>query len=170
MSGQRDKDIGVGKISGAFGVKGWIKIFSYTDPIENILNYSPWTIRKGSAIRTVTVIDGKLQGRSVVALLEGIGDRDQAQALAGFDVFIKQEQLPEASAGEYYWSDLVGLKVETTQGVDLGVVDSLLATGANDVLIVHGERDRAIPFLQGQTIKNIDFDSGKIIVDWDPEF
>ena len=166
----RQQHINVGKISGVFGVKGWVKVFSFTYIRENILNYSPWLLKKGSETRTVAVIDGKLQGKAVVAQLDGINDRDQAAGLMGWDIFITPEQLPKAAEGEYYWSDLIGLTVETTLGVQLGVVDSLLETGANDVLIVQGDRERVIPFLQKQTIMNIDLDAGRIIVDWDPEF
>ena len=166
----KQQHITVGKISGVFGIKGWVKVFSFTDPRENILNYSPWLLKKGSETRSIAVTDGKLQGKAVVAQLDGINDRNQAVGLTGWDIFITPEQLPKTAKGEYYWSDLIGLKVETTLGVQLGVVDSLLETGANDVLIVKGERERVIPFLQKQTIMNIDLDAGRIIVDWDPEF
>jgi len=166
----KQQHLNIGKISGVFGVKGWIKVFSFTDPRENILHYSPWILKKDSETRLVAVTDGKLQGKGVVAQLDGIDDRNQAAGLMGWDIFIMPEQLPKAAEGEYYWSDLIGLNVETTLGVQLGVVDSLLETGANDVLIVKGERERVIPFLQKQTIMNIDTDAGKIIVDWDPGF
>ena len=166
----KQQQINVGKISGVFGVKGWVKVFSFTDPRENILNYSPWLLKKNSEARLVAVIDGKLQGKAIVAQLDGVNDRDHAASLTGWEIFITAEQLPEAAKGEYYWSDLIGLNVETNLGVQLGVVDNLLETGANDVLIVKGERERVVPFLQGQTIMNIDLDAGKIIVDWDPEF
>jgi len=162
--------ISVGKISGVFGVKGWVKVFSFTDPRENILTYSPWLLKKSGETKTVNVVDGQLQGKTIVAQLTGVNDRDQAASLMGWDVFITQEQLPKTAKGEYYWSELIGLNVETIDGVQLGVVDSLLETGANDVIIVQGERERVIPFLQGQTIINIDLGAGKIIVDWDPEF
>lgn len=166
----RQQQINIGRISGVFGVKGWLKVFSFTDSRENILNYSPWLLKKDSETRLVAVIDGKLQGKAVVAQLDGINDRDQAASLMGWDIFITPEQLPKAAKGEYYWSDLIGLKVETNLGVQLGVVDCLLETGANDVLLVKGERERVIPFLQGQTIINIDLDAGRMVVDWDPEF
>jgi len=162
--------ISVGKISGVFGVKGWVKVFSFTDPRENILTYSPWLLKKGDETKTVNVVDGQLQGKTIVAQLTGVDDRDQAASLMGWDIFITQDQLPKAAKGEYYWSDLIGLNVETIDGVQLGVVDSLLETGANDVVIVQGERERVIPFLQGQTIINVDLNAGKIVVDWDPEF
>jgi 16S rRNA processing protein RimM len=164
------KDINVGRISGVFGVKGWLKVFSFTDPRENILSYSPWLLKKDGEIKQFDVIDGALHGKAVIAQLDGIIDRDQAAGFIGWDIFITHNQLPEATEGEYYWSDLIGLKVETVEGIQLGVVDSLLETGANDVLIVQGDRERAIPFLQGETIINIDLDAGNMIVDWDPEF
>lgn len=127
-------------------------------------------LKKGDEIKVVNVVDGQLQGKTIVAQLAGVNDRGQAAGLMGWDVFITQDQLPAAAKGEYYWSDLVGLKVETIDGVQLGVVDSLLETGANDVIVVQGERERAIPFLQGQTVIDIDLDAGRIVVDWDPEF
>lgn len=168
MSAQQH--INVGKISGVFGIKGWVKVFSFTDPRENILTYSPWLLKKDDETKTVNIVDGQLQGKTIVAQLDGVNDRDQAASLMGWDIFITQDQLPKAAKGEYYWSDLIGLTVETIDGVQLGVVDSLLETGANDVLIVQGERERVIPFLQGQTIINVELDAGRIIVDWDPEF
>jgi len=164
------KQIIVGKISGVFGVKGWIKVFSFTDPRENIFNYSPWLLKKGSDCKTVKLVDGKLQGKTVVAQLDGFTDRDQAHALLGWDVLITQDQLPETGAGEFYWSELIGLEVENLQGIRLGVIDSLLETGANDVLIIQGDRERAIPFIQGQTVIEINLNLGRMIVDWDSEF
>ncbi|CAA9892316.1 Ribosome maturation factor RimM [Candidatus Methylobacter favarea] len=147
-----------------------MKVFSFTDPRENILIYSPWLLKKGSEIRLADIVNGKPQGKAIIAQLEGVNDRDQAASFIGWDVFIRHEQLPEAADGEYYWSDLIGLKVETIEGDQLGIVDSLLETGANDVIIVQGERERVIPFIQGQTIINIDVEAGRIIVDWDPAF
>lgn len=164
------QQISVGKISGVFGVKGWVKVFSFTDPRENILSYSPWLLKKGDQTKKVNVVDGQSQSKTIVAQLSDIKDRDQAEGLIGWDIFISRDQLPKAAKGEYYWSELIGLHVETIDGVQLGVVDSLLETGANDVIIIQGERERVIPFLQGQTIINVDLDAGKIIVDWDPEF
>jgi 16S rRNA processing protein RimM len=161
----------VGEISGVFGIKGWVKVYSFTEPRENILNYSPWVLRKGSELKSVAVLDGGLQGKAVVASLAGITDRDMAASLGGYEIIIDDSLLPEPEPGEYYWRDLIGLKVETEQGVALGVVDYLLETGANDVLAVkEGNKERLIPFLQGQFVKHIDLESGMMIVDWDPEF
>ena len=168
MSNQQQ--INVGKISGVFGVKGWVKVFSFTDNKENILNYSPWLLKKDSEARLINIIDGKIQGKAVVAQLEGVNDRDQAATLMGWDIFIKPDQLPKVAEDEYYWSDLIGLNVETIFGVQLGLIESLMETGANDVVIVKGERERVIPFLQGQTIITIDLESARMVVDWDPDF
>jgi 16S rRNA processing protein RimM len=161
----------VGEVSGVFGVKGWIKVYSFTEPRENILSYSPWVLRKGSELKTVTVLDGNLQGKAVVACLSGVTDRDMAASLGGYEILIDDALLPEPEAGEYYWRDLIGLKVVNEQGIALGVVDYLLETGANDVLVVkESDKERLIPFLQGQFIKSINLETGLMIVDWDPEF
>jgi 16S rRNA processing protein RimM len=162
--------IHVGKISGVFGIKGWVKVFSFTDNRENILKYSPWLLKKAGETKTIKVIGGNLQGKAVVAQLDGIHDRDQAESLMGWDIFILPEQLPKAARDEYYWSDLIGLKVENTDGVEFGVITGLLETGANDVIIVQGEQERCIPFLQGKTVVSIDLNAGKMVVDWDADF
>jgi 16S rRNA processing protein RimM len=160
----------VGKISGVFGIKGWVKVFSYTAPRENILNYSPWILTKNDETREVEVVTGNRQGKTIVAQLAGVNDRDAAAKQCGWQISIAYEQLPAIQENEYYWADLVGLKVITTAGVELGRVNYLLETGANDVLVVAGERERLIPFLQGSTIINVDLDVGVVTVDWDPEF
>ncbi len=148
-----------------------MKVFSYTQPRENILNYSPWYIRKGGESKTVELVDGHRQGKLVVALLDGIADRDQAMALAGWKIFIRREQLPVLSQNEYYWTDLIGLEVKNMQGQNLGEVSSLMETGANDVLVVNDEAtERLIPFLQQQTVIKVDLTEGLIVVDWDPDF
>jgi 16S rRNA processing protein RimM len=162
--------IHVGKISGVFGIKGWVKVFSYTEPRDNILAYKHWLLKKSNQDKSVEVAGGQLQGKSVVAQIEGISDRDQAFALMGWDVYVSHGQLPPTAKDEYYWADLIGLDVENLEGFQLGKVDSLIETGANDVLVVKGERELAVPFLQGQTVKSIDLAAGKMIVDWDADF
>jgi len=162
--------ISVGKVSGIFGVRGWIKVYSYTETRENILTYSPWTLRKGKQSKQVEVIDGRRHGKTVVACLEGLNDRDEAAELSGWEILIHADQLPKARQGEYYWADLIGLHVRTVAGIDLGTVDQMLETGANDVVVVQGERERLIPFLQGQTIVSIDLAAGEMLVDWDVDF
>lgn len=160
----------IGKISGVFGVKGAVKVFSYTEPRENILNYPVWMLTKNAEFKKINVLGGQAQGKAIVANLAGIVDRDKAAELNGWEVVIERSQLPPTAQGEYYWADLVGLSVETTEGVALGVVDHLLETGANDVLVVKGDRERLIPFLREQTIRAIDLNKDLIVVDWDPDF
>ncbi|WP_428355211.1 ribosome maturation factor RimM [Methyloprofundus sp.] len=162
--------VSVGKVSGIFGVRGWIKVYSYTETRENILTYSPWTLIRGQESKEVQVIDGRRHGKTVVARLEGLDDRDEAAALNGWEIYIHADQLPKARRGEYYWADLVGLQVKSVEGVDFGTVEQMLETGANDVVVVSGERERLIPFLQGQTIINIDLLAGEMLVDWDADF
>jgi 16S rRNA processing protein RimM len=166
------KLIHVGEISGVFGVKGWVKIFSLTEPRENILSYSPWILQKGTETKKVFLVEGRKQGKSVVASIKGVADRDVAETYSGWEILINQSQLPKSKGGEYYWADLVGLSVETELGVSLGKVDHLIETGANDVLVILNEEkeERLVPFLQGQVVKDIDLDASTMIVDWDPDF
>lgn len=172
MSDTDTKLIHVGEISGVFGVKGWVKIFSLTEPRENILNYSPWILKKGDEVKEVSLVDGRKQGKSVVAHIKGVSDRDIAATYAGWEILINKTQLPKSKGDEYYWADLVGLSVETELGVNLGKVDHLIETGANDVLVIVDEEkeERLIPFLQGQVVKEIRLDAGTMVVDWDPDF
>jgi 16S rRNA processing protein RimM len=116
------------------------------------------------------VAEGSRHGKGVVARLVGCDDRDQAQSLMGYEIGVYRDQLPETEPGEYYWNDLKGLRVVTLQGESLGIVDHLIETGANDVLVVKGERERLIPFVQDQVVTKVDLDNGEIQVDWDKDF
>jgi 16S rRNA processing protein RimM len=160
----------LGRVSGVFGVKGWVKVFSDTDPRDGILQYSPWYLSTADGWEARRLLDGQTQGKGIVAKLEGCNDRDQALALIGSDIAITREQLPEPEAGEYYWSDLEGLRVITVGGLELGKVSHLFATGANDVLVVKGERERLLPFVWDQVIQSVDLEAGEMRVDWDPDF
>ncbi len=160
----------LGKIAGVYGVRGWVKVFSETKPKENIFDYLPWQIKLNGEWRTVKLIQGKTHGKGLVVHLESYDDRDQAKSLVGAEIAIFRHQLPQAEEGEYYWSDLIGLKVTTLDGKALGKVDHLFETGANDVLVVKGEREHLIPFVQGQFIHQVDLETGQIRVDWDSEF
>jgi 16S rRNA processing protein RimM len=160
----------VGRISGLYGVRGWLRVFSYTEPRDSIVGYNPWLIHTDGQWRPVEVEDGRAQGKGVVVKLVGCDDRDAAARLLGVDIAVRREQFGELAPGEYFWADLEGLRVVTCAGVDLGVVDHLLETGANDVVVVRGERERLIPFIQGEVIRNIDLQRGLMEVDWDPDF
>lgn len=175
---QHQQWVPVGKVSGLFGVKGWVKIFSDTQPRENILSYSPWFLKRGGQWQEFKLLTGKPHGKGVIAQLSGCTDRDIAAELVGSAIAIKREQLPETDAGEYYWSDLKGLTVTNLEGVELGKVDSMLETGANDVMVVigddssakKGKRERLIPFVTGEVVHEVNLEQGFITVDWDPEF
>ena len=165
----------LGHISGLFGIQGWVKVYSHTEPRDNILNYSPWYLWMQGEWLPFRVIKGKQHGKGLIAHLEQCPDRDSAAALVGKEIAIPRRQLPTLEEGEYYWSDLQGLQVMNLQDVDLGRVSHLMETGANDVLVVEqtesGQtRERLIPFIREQVIKQVDLEQGVIRVDWAPEF
>lgn len=170
MSAKPTKWVTVGRISGVFGVKGWLKVRSYTEPPDNIARFATWTLRIDGADHPFHVEDGHSHAGSVVAKLRGIDDRDRARDWLGADVVVAREQLPATREGELYWTDLEGLAVRTTAGVVLGHVDHLLATGGNDVLVLDGSPQRLIPFIAGSVVKEVDLAAGHIIVDWSPDY
>ena len=160
----------LGRISGVFGVRGWVKVHSGTAPRDNILRYSSWFLQRGEAWEPRKVLDGHLQGKGLVARLQGCDDRDQAAALVGCLIAVSRDRLPPLDPDEFYWSDLEGLRVVTAGGQGLGRVSHLFSTGANDVLVVRGERERLLPFVWDRVILGIDLEVGLIRVDWDPDF
>lgn len=167
---QNDTDlIEVGHIIAAHGVRGQVKVFSNTSPRKNIVSYSPWVI-KHHGLSKVVEISGKSQGKNVIASLHDVNDRNQAEELSGAKIFIDKSQLPKLSAGDFYWSQLTGLQVTTVTGVELGIIDYLLETGANDVLVVKGDRERLIPYVMDEVIKQVDLQNNQMIVDWDADF
>lgn len=168
----RDDDqlVILGQVSGLFGVKGWLKIFSYTDPRENILQYAPWFVRTAEGWREVALAEGQRHGKTLIARFEGCSDRDGAAVWVGHDIAVHRDQLPALGQDEYYWSDLEGLEVQTTAGVRLGKVAHLIETGANDVLVVRGDRERLIPYVRPDVVVDIDLHAGVLRVDWDPDF
>ncbi len=157
----------LGRITGVFGVKGWIKVFSHTEPREGILEYKDWLLKRGDNWQVVTVEDGKPHGKSVIAKLANVEDRDAAAELLDVDIAVLRENLPQIQAGEYYWADLEGLQVVHRDGRSLGKVAYLMATGANDVLVVNGNGECLIPFVMGEVILDVDFGQGLISVDWE---
>ncbi|MBL4638039.1 MAG: ribosome maturation factor RimM [Gammaproteobacteria bacterium] len=163
----------IGKISGAFGVKGWVKVFSFTDPRKNILSYSPLYIsRKGEWVE-VKVTGGRTQGKGVVMGLENVTDRDHVLPLIGAELAIKRTQLKPTGKDEFYWSELVGLTVINLQDQVLGKVDHILETGAHDVLAVKEDgknEERLIPFVMDEFVKLVDLDNKLIRVDWGVDY
>jgi 16S rRNA processing protein RimM len=161
----------LGKIVGLFGVDGWIKLESYTEPRERIFKYRSWLLRHAGSEREIDGASGRTQGKGLVATLPGVDDRDAAAGLVGAEIWVRRSALPKPKRGEYYWADLEGLDVVTTTGIALGKVSHLFSTGANDVMVVRdGERERMIPFVLKQFVHELDLDSGRMTVDWDPDF
>ncbi|MFC4727193.1 ribosome maturation factor RimM [Coralloluteibacterium thermophilus] len=160
----------LGRIVGVFGIRGELKIESHTEPRTAIFDYQPWTLRAGGREREVSGVRGKATGKNIVATFPGIEDRDAAETLIGQEIWVPRSALPAAAPGEYYWVDLEGLEVVTVEGVALGRISHLFATGANDVVVVRGDRERLLPYVMGDVIHSIDLDAGRMVVDWDPEF
>jgi 16S rRNA processing protein RimM len=157
----------LGRITGLFGVKGWVKVYSYTEPREAVLEYGRWLLARKDEWREVTVAESQRHGKTIIARLEGYADRDQAAELIGTDIAVPRGELPGTDEGEYYWSDLEGLTVVHRDGTVLGKVAYLLETGANDVMVLEGEQERLVPFVMDKVVLGVDLDKGVIDVDWE---
>jgi 16S rRNA processing protein RimM len=182
--------LSVGKITGCHGIKGWVKVHPYTDPAENFLALGEWQLRGKEGPMAVDFDAGRVQGKGLVAHIKGVDDRTAADQYRGLDVFAPATVLPALEAGDYYWRELQGLEVWcrdrgdagsadadgsascTEEPVLLGVVDHLIETGANDVLVVRpgpgsvDKRERLIPYLPDDVVSRVDPDRGRIEVDW----
>ena len=169
MRPPEDNSICVGHIVGVQGVKGWVKVFSDTSPRENILKYRPWQIETAEQIMNVDV-KGRLQGKNVIAQIDGVENREMASELIGSKIYITAEQLPILEKGEYYWADLIGMKVESIESEPLGTVEAMMETGANDVLVLQGDRERLIPFVIDEIVREVDLVNKRVIVDWKPDY
>ena len=176
MSGtDPDKMLVAGKITGVFGVKGWVKIHSYTEPQENFLQFGEWRLKRRGVLEPIEFDAGKRHGKGLVAHIAGVDDRTQAESYRGLEVAVASAELPTLEQGEYYWQHLQGLRVRCVPGNDrkrLGEVDYLIDTGANDVLVVRAcadsidERERLIPYLPGDVVTRVDLEEALIEVDW----
>lgn len=167
----------VGKIGSAYGIRGWLRMFSSTEKAEAIFGYQPWFIQRAGQWQLIELEEWKRHNQDIIIKVNGISDRNAAEVLTNFDIVVDSVQFPVLESGDYYWKDLVGCQVFTTKGYQLGRVTQLMETGSNDVLIVKanlkdafGIKERLIPFLSEQVIKHVDLTEGKIEVDWDPGF
>ncbi|HEY8521655.1 MAG TPA: ribosome maturation factor RimM [Gammaproteobacteria bacterium] len=167
MSAKPGKLVTLGRIAGVYGVKGWVKVHSYTEPRDNILHFDRWIVRLGARRDALEVESGRTHGNGIIAKLRGVDDRDAARGLMGGEIAVERAALPEVEPGEYYWADLEGLEVRTPAGEPLGTVDHLIATGAHDVLVLRAERgERLVPFVEGRVIRDVDLEAGLIVADW----
>ncbi|MHB1736384.1 MAG: ribosome maturation factor RimM [Acidithiobacillus sp.] len=159
----------LGRVSGIYGVRGMVKVFSFTEERDTILDYSPWYL--GPARRPWVLEDGRMQGEGVVAKLEQVEDREQARALIGQEIAVLRAELPDLGAGEFYWSTLTGLRVLNREGVALGTVSAFLETGANDVMVVDDGKggELLIPW-SAEASAGVELAAGQIIVDWQADW
>ncbi len=166
-----DNKLIVGQINGIFGVNGWVKIFSHTEPRKNILDYSPWMIKFKGEWQHIKVENSKVQsgGKTLVAQLENVTDRDVAREYMGCEIAIDRSQLVSNTEDGWFWIDLIGCQVVTQDGVILGNVKEMIVTGAHDVLRVQGESEILIPFVMEQFILSVDIKAKQIVVDWELE-
>jgi len=164
----------MGRIVAPYGVYGWVKVQPATEYVDSLFDYGRWMLGRGDPKQpeqwqSCEVEKAKVHNDLLLVKLQGIDDRDQAFSCKGMYVAVYRDELPEPEEGEYYWSDLIGLQVRNQQEVDFGQVVDVFATGANDVLVVKGDRERLVPFI-GQVVLEVDTDGKTMLVDWDPEF
>jgi 16S rRNA processing protein RimM len=178
-----------GKITGAYGIKGWVKIFALTEQIENILAFPALFLKERSGMKLVEIVEGKRHGKGLIARLGGVDNRDAAEALRGRELWMSSADLPQLEEGDFYWHELTGMQVWSDGGVAgaaespydskdlllLGVVDHMLETGANDVMVLApcegsiDDRERLLPYLVGSVVMRVDRERGRIDVAWHPD-
>ena len=169
-----DDKVMLGRVLGAFGVQGWLKVKPFTESFDGLIEQPVWTLAKADTERTVTVEEWKPHGATVLAKVGGIDDRTEADSLRGAHVIVPREKLPAADEGEYYWSDLIGLAVRNIRGDDLGTVSGLIAAPAHDVLRVTSsaggvEREQLIPFVE-PIVRSVDIAARKVTVEWEADY
>jgi 16S rRNA processing protein RimM len=162
-----EEKVVVGRIDGLYGLHGWVKVYSYTRPMDNIVGYNPWYLKLAGSWRLIELDKGKRHGKTIIAKLRGFDDRNQANRLIGADIAISPNQLRVLSEGEFYWSQLIGLQVVNLKGEFLGIVEHIMETGANDVLVLGGRREVMVPFVQDDIIKAVRLEEGRIVADWE---
>ena len=167
----------VGKLGSSYGIRGWLRVFSFTEDPDSLFDYKPWYILRAGKWQEVEVESFKPHNQDTIVKLKGIDDRDEANLLTNYEIYVNAQDLPDLDEGDFYWKDLIGCKVVTINGYDLGQVTDLMETGSNDVLVVKanlkdafGAKERLIPFVEEQFIKYVDLSAKQITVVWDPAF
>ena len=160
----------LGCFASAYGVRGWVRVNSYTTPKENLLNYPVWQTKHDKQIESIKISRSKFHSNQLIIKIDGCDDRETAKTYTNCPIMINRTELPTLPENEYYWTDLIGLSVITKEGINLGRVDSLIETGSNDVLIViDEEQERLLPYTN-QVIISINLADKIMVVDWDPDF
>lgn len=159
----------MGRVSAPFGVKGWVKVQPFTENTDSLLQYAPWWVSAPNGWDSLTVEESAVRGNTLAVRFAGFVDRDKAASLKGREIAIARDQLPPPGEGEYYWIDLVGLAVENMHGQSLGRVERLFEAGAGPVLVVVGDRERLLPFVDA-VVKRVDLDARKLLVEWELDY
>lgn len=168
---QRPDFLSLGRINGFYGVKGWVKVFSDTQPRSNITQYPVWWLKGPQGWTEHKVIKARPHGKTIIACIADVNSREAAAALIGSEIGVPRDALPIPAEGEYYWADLIGCQVVATDGKSMGLVDRLFETGANDVLVTKLEdKEILIPWVVPDVIVDIDLDNRQLTVDWDPDY
>jgi 16S rRNA processing protein RimM len=160
-----DRWVVLGKIGSAFGVQGWVRITSYTDPPDNILDYETWYLRRAGQWQATEIEDGRMTAKGVQAKLAGIDTPEDARLQVGIEIAVPRSELPPTAPGEYYWSDLEGLEAVTREGEMLGRVDHFRTTPGGALVVIRGDREHWIPFVKDRIVK-VDIDAKRIVLDW----
>lgn len=163
--GDPERKVLLGQVGATFGVQGWVKIHSYTDPPENILDYGPWQICRAGAWREIEVEDGRVTAKGVLAKFAGVNTPEDARLEAGAQIAVRRNELPPAAPGEYYWSDLEGLDAVGQDGTPLGRIEEFRTTPAGALVVIKGEREHWVPFVK-ERIVSVDLDAGRVVLDW----
>ncbi|MBL4623393.1 MAG: 16S rRNA processing protein RimM [Immundisolibacteraceae bacterium] len=160
----------MGTIGAPWGLKGWVKVWSVTSPPESLLEHSQFRGESQNWTGELKVVESKPQGRFLAFKFAGCDNRDAAERLKGAEIQLLRSSLPAPEPGEYYWHDLIGLDVTTREGVPLGQIVEMMETGANDVMVIQGERRRWVPYLEPDVVVEINLTKNSCLVDWDPDF
>lgn len=164
-----DRMVVLGRITGVFGVQGWVKIRSFTSPPDNLLDYEEWRLGQRGEWTEAQWVEGRLANQTVLARFEGFTDRDQAQLLVGSEIGVWRSAMPPPAPGEYYWEDLTGLDAYSPAGERLGRVDHFQETAVHPLMVIRGEREYLVPLVKQRLLK-VDLDAGRLTVDWDPDW
>ncbi len=160
----------VGRFGRPHGLKGYVSVYSFTEPRHNILSYPDWYVLINGNRTLLKRIGAEEHTRFIVALIDGYAEREQVAQLTNLDIAVQSNQLPALDSGEFYWHQLIGMTVTNTKGLLLGSVTEIIATGSNDVLVVTGESRHLIPYRYGVVVLDISEEKRHITVDWDSEY
>jgi len=165
-----ENHIVIGRIGSTYGIKGWLKVQSFTAPETNIFDYQPWLYQKRGQWVVLECDTFEAKPERLLIHIKGYDNPEMAKQLTGLEIATTRDQLPKLPKGEYYWHDLIGLEVVTTKQVSLGKVKNILSNAAHPLLEIQGEKQHLLPLLFDKFIVEVNLSERKIIADWDPEF